>query len=108
MVLFVVPYFVIIYGNLQGTWMYISLAVTIIGVMVMFSYEIMSMNLDGMIVYLSSGWNYIDLITPLLYLSYCVIMYTEPSVDGKSDLATKLRLMGAGILTTIIIKLTWF
>jgi len=59
-ILFAVPFFLVLFGNLPDTANRVMLSVALVGWIVMYSFEAISMYVEGFKNYLMSPWNLLD------------------------------------------------
>jgi hypothetical protein len=72
--MFTIPFFILAKGHLRGAQMYIVMVWSLIGALGMYFIEIMSMKVEGIKIYFSQGWNYIDQFTPVFYVAFCSVL----------------------------------
>jgi len=83
---------------------------SLIGVTLMFLYEFMAMQVQGLTVYFSDPWNWVDALTPLAYLALSVINLSIANNPGGNihDLIESRRALNTFMLLTIWLKITWY
>ena len=111
-VMFFIPFLVIIFGDLKGTALYIFLFTSIIGLLGMYSIELMAIKVQGLRAYFYDKWNIIDQLNPILYFVFFGLSFqygTDSSdITKSSNMHNLLKLLKCFIIITSWFKLTWF
>ena len=79
MIMSVIPFLVIIFVDLKGSVLTTALLISLIGQLGMYSFEIMAMMVQGLTVYFSDPWNYVDQLNLALYIAFCAMMFDQNS-----------------------------
>lgn len=76
----------------------------------MFALELTAMYVEGPREYFSSGWNYIDILTLPIYITYVVMTIMSKPLDEElySDTEMIIRLLRAANLIAIALKISYF
>ena len=108
--LFIIPYCLLTFTSLDETYLSICVYMSLIGVTLMFFYEFMAMQVQGLKVYFSDPWNWVDTLTPIVYIALSVVNLSiaNNSRANMHDLIESRRALNAFMLTTIWLKITWY
>jgi hypothetical protein len=85
-IFFLIPFFMLLLGDLQGAAEIFCLRLSFFGASGMFFFEIMSMYVEGPRTYFKDKWNWVDLATFATYLTYYTIgIYAAKNQDASPE-----------------------
>ena len=108
--LFIVPYFLLTFSALSGTYLRICVYMSMLGVTLMFFYEFMAMKVQGLKDYFSDPWNWVDTLTPPVYVALSLVNLSIADHPGANmhDLIETRRVLNTFMLSTVWLKITWY
>jgi len=109
--LFIIPYFFVTFTSLDKSYKSICIYTSLVGVILMFFYEFMAMQVEGIKGYFANLWNWVDTLTPIVYITLSVVnlsIANHPRGANMHDLIEYRRALNALMLTTIWLKITWY
>jgi hypothetical protein len=86
--MFFIPFFILAKGNLKGTAFYLVMIWSLLGLIAMYIFEVMSMCVDGLKNYFSDGWNFMDQLIVPLYIAFCAIKVKILNYENEKTLST--------------------
>ena len=107
---FIVPYFMVSFGNLANFPLKFCLSVALSGTSGMFFFEIMEMYVEGVRSYLKEWWNWVDCTSLVIFQTYAsskIYIDNSPDVD-TTDLYEATNILEVFILLNIWLKISWF